>query len=49
VKPDESGYLKVFSGEVVLKNKKTGIDSTVSAGRMISFDASGKVTQPKPF
>lgn len=49
VKLDESGYLKVFSGEVVLKNKKTGVDSTVPAGRIISFDAAGRVTGPRPF
>jgi len=49
INDDESGYLKVFSGVVVFKNRKTGVDVTVGSSQMISIDADGKVGGPQNF
>lgn len=46
---DESGYVKVYSGAVVLRNTKTGTESSVAANQIITFEATGSMTGPRPF
>ncbi len=49
VRPDQSGYVKVFSGEVVYTAKKAQSIVSVKAGQILSFDQAGSLIGPQPF
>lgn len=49
VRPDQSGYVKVFSGEIVYTAKKAQTIVSVNAGQILSFDQAGSLIGPQPF
>jgi len=46
---DNSGYVKLYSGEVIFISKSAKVIVTISPGQMISFDQFGKPGEPRPF
>lgn len=48
VSPDGSGYIKVFSGQVEITEKKNGDLLLVNAGQMVTFAADGTFSPPTP-
>jgi hypothetical protein len=48
VAPDGSGYVKLFSGEMEITPKKTGIQFVVNAKHMVTFKADGTFSPPEP-
>ena len=48
VSPDGSGYVKVFSGQVEITEKKNGELLLVNAGQMVTFNADGSFSASTP-
>ena len=48
VAPDGAGYVKLFSGEMEVTLKKTGVKFVVNAKHMVTFKADGTFSQPEP-
>jgi hypothetical protein len=47
VRPDGSGYIKLFSGEIDLKIEKTAEVIVIVPGQMITFSAKGVISNPR--
>jgi hypothetical protein len=45
---DGSGWVKLHSGAAVMTPKAGGAEVPLAAGRMVTFDASGKLSAPVP-
>ena len=48
VSPDGSGYVKLFTGQVEIKEHKTGDLLVLSPGEMVTFTADGAFSAPGP-
>ena len=48
VSPDGSGYVKLFTGQVEIKEHKTGDLLVLSPGEMVTFTADGTFSAPGP-
>jgi hypothetical protein len=49
IAPDNSGYLKLYSGQVEITETKTKFTFLVNAGELVTFAADGVCSRPVPF